>query len=314
MKNDPKILVIEDLEHINKLICSYLENDGYEVFSASNGKTGLKLFNKHYPDLVITDVVMPETNGYEVCRQIKSKESTRLIPVVLLTSLDDNESYIKGMDVGADDFLIKPINKFLFLARINSLLRVKKLNDKLDNSWNLLFSLARVVEAKDKSTEDHTQRVGNLAKKFGEYLNLSDEETDTLFKGGVLHDIGKIGVPDNILNKSGKLTPTEYDKMKNHTTIGKEICEPLQSMTDIIDIVLYHHEKWDGNGYPEGLKGKKIPLFAQIVSISDVYDAITSHRQYRKSFSKEKAIEFILSERNKSFETKLVDIFINNII
>ena len=310
----PKILVIEDLEHINKLICSYLENEGYEVNSAPNGKEGLKLFEKHSHDLVITDVVMPETNGYEVCRKIKSSERTRLIPVVLLTSLDDNESYIKGMDVGADDFLIKPINKFLFLARINSLLRVKKLNDKLDNSWNLLFSLARVVEAKDKTTEDHTQRVGSLAKRFGEYLNLSEEESDTLFKGGVLHDIGKIGIPDNILNKKGKLTPAEYKLMKKHTTIGKEICEPLQSMNDIIDIVLYHHEKWDGSGYPEGLKGKKIPLFAQIVSISDVYDAISSHRQYRKSMNQKEAIDFVISESNKSFDAKLVDIFIKNII
>jgi putative two-component system response regulator len=309
-----KILVIEDLEHINKLICSYLENEGYLVFAASNGKEGLKLFKKHFPDLVITDVVMPEKNGYDVCRQIKSNERTRLVPVVLLTSLDDNESYIKGMDVGADDFLIKPINKFLFLARINSLLRVKKLNDKLDNSWNLLFSLARVVEAKDKTTEDHTQRVGDLSKKFGEYLNLSDEESDTLYKGGVLHDIGKIGIPDVILNKSGKLTPAEYEMMKKHTTIGKEICEPLQSMNDVIDIVLYHHEKWDGSGYPKGLKGKKIPLFAQIVSISDYYDAITSHRQYRKSFSKDAAVKHLLSEQNKSFDSKLVDIFINNII
>jgi len=310
----PKILVIEDLEHINKLICSYLENEGYEVYSAPNGKEGLKIFGKHTHDLVITDVVMPETNGYEVCRSIKSSERTRLIPVVLLTSLDDNESYIKGMDVGADDFLIKPINKFLFLARINSLLRVKKLNDKLDNSWNLLFSLARVVEAKDKTTEDHTQRVGSLAKRFGEYLNLSEEESDTLFKGGVLHDIGKIGIPDNILNKTGKLTPAEYTLMKKHTTIGKEICEPLQSMNDIIDIVLYHHEKWDGSGYPQRLKGKKIPLFAQIVSISDVYDAISSHRQYRKSMNKKEAIDYVISESNKSFDAKLVDIFIKNII
>lgn len=310
----PKILVIEDLEHINKLICSYLENEGYEVFSASNGKEGLKLFSKNFPDLVITDVIMPEANGYDVCRKIKSNERTRLIPVVLLTSLDDNESYIKGMEVGADDFLIKPINKFLFLARINSLLRVKRLNDKLDNSWNLLFSLARIVEAKDKSTEDHTQRVGSLAKRFGEYLNLSDEENDTLFKGGVLHDIGKIGIPDIILNKKGRLTPQEFEIMKTHTTIGKEICEPLQSMNDVIDIVLYHHEKWDGSGYPKGLKGKKIPLFAQIVSISDVYDAMSSQRQYRKSHSQKEAVDYIISESDKSFDVKLVDIFIKNII
>ena len=155
---------------------------------------------------------------------------------------------------------------------------------------------------------------GGLAKRFGEYLNMSEEENDTLFKGGVLHDIGKIGIPDNILNKNGKLTPAEYTMMKKHTTIGKEICEPLQSMSDVIDIVLYHHEKWDGTGYPKGLKGKKIPLFAQIVSISDVFDAISSHRQYRRSFSQKEAIDYIISESNKSFDSKLVDIFIKNII
>lgn len=309
-----KVLVIEDLEHVNKLICSYLEVEGFTVFSAYNGKNGLKIFNRELPDLVITDVVMPLMNGYQVCKKIKSNENTRLIPVVLLTSLDDDESYIKGMDVGADDFLLKPINKYLFLARVKSLLRVKKLNEKLDNSWSLLFSLARIVEAKDKYTEDHTQRVGQMAKKFGVSMNLSEEEIDILYKGGILHDIGKIGIPDEVLNKNGKLTEEEFRLMKDHTIIGKNICEPLHSMGDIIDIVLYHHEKWNGKGYPSGLKGEEIPLLAQIVSISDVYDAITSNRQYRKAYSKEDALNIIKSESGKSFNKDLVDVFVNKIV
>lgn len=309
-----KVLVIEDLEHVNKLICSYLDAEGYSTFSASNGKDGIKLFKKELPDLVITDVVMPLMDGYQVCKKIKSNENTRLVPVVLLTSLDDNESYIKGMDVGADDFLQKPINKYLFIARVKSLLRVKKLNEKLDNSWSLLFSLARVVEAKDKYTENHTQRVGQMSKQFGIHLDLSEEEIDILYKGGILHDIGKIGIPDGILNKNGKLTDEEFDFMKRHTTIGKKICEPLHSMNDIIEIVLHHHEKWNGMGYPEGLKENEIPLLAQIVSISDVYDALSSDRPYRKAFNNEDAIKIIESEKGKSFNSELVDIFINKII
>ncbi len=309
-----KVLVIDDLEHINKLICSYLDAEGYTTFSAPNGKEGLKLFEKNLPDLVITDVVMPIMDGFQVCKNIKSSESTRLIPVVLLTSLDDNESYIKGMEVGADDFIQKPINKYIFLARVNSLLRVKKLNEKLDNSWSLLFSLARVVEAKDKYTEDHTQRVGQMSKKFGIHIGRSEEEIDILYKGGILHDIGKIGIPDNILNKQGKLTDKEFVFMKRHTTIGKKICEPLHSMSDIIDIVLLHHEKWDGSGYPNGLQGEEIPILAQIVSISDVYDALTSDRQYRKAFSIEDSIKIINEEKGTSFKSELVDIFINEII
>ena len=309
-----KVLVIEDLEHVNRLICSYLEAEGYTVFSADNGRDGLERFLKEHPDLVITDVVMPYMDGYEVCKKIKSDENTRLVPVVLLTSLDDNDSYIKGMEAGAEDFLLKPINKYLFLARVRSLLRVKKLNEKLDNSWSLLFSLARVVEAKDEYTENHVQRVGQLSKKFGILLDLPDEEIDILYKGGVLHDIGKIGIPDVVLNKNGKLTAEEFELIKQHTVIGKEICEPLHSMRDMVDIVLNHHEKWNGNGYPNGLIGNEIPLLAQIVSISDVYDALTSNRQYRKAFSKEDAINILKSEKGKSFKAELVDTFINHII
>jgi len=309
-----KVLVIEDLVPVNKLICSYLEAEKYIVFSAENGRDGIKIFEKELPDLVITDVVMPFMDGYQVCKRIKSNERTRLIPVVLLTSLDDNESYIKGMEVGADDFLLKPINKYLFLARVRSLLRVKKLNEKLDNSWSLLFSLARVVEAKDKYTENHVQRVGQLSKKFGIYLDLSEEEIEILYKGGVLHDIGKIGIPDHILNKNGRLTADEFEIMKQHTIIGKEICEPLHSMKDMIDIVLNHHEKWDGSGYPHGLQGDEIPLVAQIVSISDFYDALTTTRPYRKSYTKEETIEVLTNEQSISFDKQLVETFINHII
>ena len=208
-----KILILEDLDHINKLLCSYLETENYIVYSAGDGRQGLKIFYDKNPNLVVTDVVMPYMDGFSVCRAIKSDENTRLTPVVLLTSLDDNESYIKGMEAGADDFLVKPINKYLFLARVKALLRVKRLNDRLDNSWSLLFSLARAVEAKDKYTENHTYRVGEISKNFGIKLGLSPDMVDSLYKGGVLHDIGKIGIPDSILNKPSPLSEAEREIM-----------------------------------------------------------------------------------------------------
>ena len=309
-----KILILEDLDHINKLLSSYLEKENYEVYSASDGREGLKIFYEVYPNLVITDIVMPYMDGFSVCRAIKSDEETRLTPVVLLTSLDDNESYIKGMECGADDFLVKPINKYLFLARVRALLKVKRLNDKLDNSWSLLFSLAKAVEAKDKYTENHTYRVGEISKKFGMMLGLAPDMCDLLYKAGVLHDIGKIGIPDSILNKPGHLTEEERERIKEHTSIGHEICKPLKSMQDVIEVVYCHHEKWDGSGYPNQLKGNDIPLMAQIVSIVDVYDAITNSRPYRDAYSKPEVEEILISESGKSFNPDLIQFFISKVM
>lgn len=309
-----KILILEDLDHINKLLCSYLKNENYTVYSAADGREGLKIFYEVQPNLIITDVVMPYMDGFSVCRAIKSDEQTRLTPVVLLTSLDDNESYIKGMESGADDFLVKPVNKYLFLARVKALLKVKRLNDRLDNSWSLLFSLAKAVEAKDTYTENHTYRVGEISKKFGTMLGLSPDMNDSLYKAGILHDIGKIGIPDNILNKPGRLSPEEYDKIKEHTTIGHDICKPLNSMKDVIEVVYCHHERWDGSGYPNGLKGDEIPLMAQIVSIVDVYDALTSSRPYRKAFLKNEVLEILSEESGKGFNPELISFFLSKLI
>jgi putative two-component system response regulator len=309
-----KILLIEDLAHINKLLCSYLRQENYDVVSATNGREGLDLFKKHHPDIVVTDVVMPEMNGFSVCKSIKSDEQTRLTPVILLTSLDDNESYIKGMEAGADDFLVKPVNKFLFLARIKALLKVKKLNAKLDNSWSLLFTLAKAVEAKDKYTEDHTQRVGEISRKFGMMMGLPPDMNESLYKAGILHDIGKIGIPDSILNKPSRLTSNEYNIIKTHTEIGKEICKPLNSMKDITDVILYHHERWDGSGYPLGLTESEIPLMAQIVSIVDVYDALSTDRPYRRAYTIREVLHILENESDKSFNPDLIKFFLDKVI
>lgn len=309
-----RILLIEDDENIRFILTSYLTSEGYHVDSASNGEEGLKLFYKNQPDLVISDVNMPVMDGFQVCQRIKSKNETRLIPVVLLTSLDDEDSYINGIEAGADDFINKPANQKLFSVRIRSLLKTKLLNDKLDNSWNLLFSLAKAVEAKDEYTENHTIRVAELSFRFGQLLNLSEETNEQLYQGGMLHDIGKIGVPDNILNKPGRLSDKEFKIIQTHTDIGKEICEPLNSMKSIVDIVYLHHEKFNGKGYPLGLKGDAIPVTAQIVSIVDVYDALVSDRPYRKAFPEEKVLNILKEEKNNSFNPELIDIFLNKVL
>ncbi len=314
MNETDTILIIEDDRSINKLLERFLATEGFRVLKSFNGRDGMDQFYKHKPDLVISDINMPYMNGFEVCKEIKSKEEFRLIPVILLTSRDDNQSKIIGIEAGADDFIVKPVNRFLLSARIKSLIKSKKLNEKLDNSWSLLFSLAKIIEAKDNYTEKHTIRVAQLAQELGQELGLSEEEKNTLIKGGVLHDIGKVGIPDKILTKKGKLTAAEYEIMKKHTEIGYEICQGLNSLREISAIIYSHHEKYDGSGYPQGLEKDEIPLLAQIISITDVYDALRSDRSYRKSYSLDQTLEIINRERGKSFNPALVDLFLGKVV
>lgn len=309
-----KILVLEDDQDMNMLMSMYLKHEGFEVHSAFDGTSGIELFYQVNPDLVISDVQMPGINGYKVCRKLKADSKTRLTPIILLTSLDDEDSYVEGIRAGADDFINKPANRRLLAVRIKSLLKTKRLNDRLDNSWSLLFSMARAVEAKDSYTEDHTTRVGEMSRKFGQVLKLPEEDLDILYRGGIMHDIGKIGVPDQILNKPGRLTDEEFEQIKRHATMGKEICEPLNSMRDIVDIVHLHHEKYNGKGYPMGLKGHEIPLLAQIISIVDVYDALISDRPYREGFPQNKVLDIMESETGQSFNPRLINIFFHKVL
>ncbi len=307
------ILIIEDNMHMAELVEHYLVLEGYVVYKAFDGRSGLELFYKKKPDLVISDVIMPYMNGYQLCAEIKSHNENRLVPVVLLTSLNDNDSKILGIEAGADDFLIKPVNRYLLLSRIKSLLKNKKLNEKLDNSWSMLFSLVKVIEAKDPYTEKHGIRVAQLSYTLGKELQLSEELSDVLAQGGVLHDIGKVGIPDSILGKNGALSDEEFDTMKTHTTIGYNICKDLRSLKDIADIIYSHHENYDGSGYPQGLRKDEIPLCAQIVALADVYDALRSDRSYRKKLSFDQTIDIIRQGKGKRFDPELTDIFIHKV-
>ena len=284
-----RILVVDDNPHARELLRAALVAEGYTVTLAEGGEEALTKVAEEVPELILLDINMPGLNGYEVCSRLKGTEATRLIPIIFLTSMSDLEDRLRGIEVGADDFLTKPFRKVELLARAKSLLRVKRLNDRLENAENVLFALANAIEAKDPYTEGHIFRVATLALKLGRRLGLSAEHQESLWKGGILHDIGKIGVPDAILNKAGRLTPEEAAQMQVHVIVGERICQPLRSIRYLLPVIRHHHEKSNGTGYPDGLQGEAIPITARIVGIVDMYDALITDRPYRPRLSREEA-------------------------
>jgi putative two-component system response regulator len=219
-----------------------------------------------------------------------------LIPVVLLTSLNSDDDRIHGIMCGADDFLTKPVNKHELLARVHSLLRLKQFTDDLDNAETVLFSLALGIEAKDPYTEGHCERLSKYSVSLAEKLGLPEHLRVALRRGGLVHDIGKLAVPEHILLKPGPLTPEERKIMEQHTIAGERICAPLRSFRHVLPIIRHHHEKLDGSGYPDGLRGEQIPLTARILQITDIYDALTTDRPYRKALPVKEALAIMREE------------------
>lgn len=300
------ILLIEDDPQATGLLEPILVSKGYSVMVARDGVEGLEKVRNSTPDLILSDIDMPRLDGLEVCRTIKNNPSTRLIPIIMLTGFGDLENKIQALQAGADEFLNKPYNSLELFTRINSLLRMRYLNAQLDNAEDVLFSLARAIEAKDSYTQGHVERVSNFAVQLGAYMGLSEEDQDSLRKGGILHDIGKIGVPDHILNKAGPLTHEERMIIKMHPEQGARICEKLKSIRGAVPIIRHHHERLDGTGYPDRLVGDEIPLLARILTVVDIYDALTTTRSYRKGLSHEIAMELLWEETSKGWWDKEV--------
>lgn len=297
----PKILVVDDHAASRMTSVALLAMEGYEIIEADSGFSAIELIAHSSPDLILLDVMMPEMDGFEVCQRIKQNEQTRLIPVIFITALNDRHSRIRGIEVGADDFLTKPFDRLELAARVKSLVRQKRLNEDLDHAEKVLFSIARAIESRDPNTGDHCERLIKLGKAFGEYLKLSRNEIRDLMWGGNLHDIGKVGIPDAILLKQGKLTEEEWETMRLHVLIGEQICQPLRSTRGVIPIIRHHHERWDGSGYPDGLKGDEIPKLAQIFQIIDIYDALTSERPYKKAYTPEEALSTMKEETKRGW-------------
>ena len=292
-----RVLLVDDDVRNLKLLGAQVAPLGYEVLTATSGEEALGVLGSTNVDLVLLDVMMPGINGFETCRRIKGSTSTRNIPVILLTALDDAESRLKGIEAGADDFITKPPNKEELLARTRSLVRVKRLNRDLVSLENALISLANAVEAKDNYTLGHTQRVSTLAVSLGANMGLDDTDLQALRLGGILHDVGKIGVPEVVLNKPGPLDEEEWKLMKSHAELGYKICLPLmESIGPALDVIRHHHEKLDGSSYPDGLQGSGISRMARIMAVVDCYDAMVTDRPYRAGMGKDKALAILREE------------------
>src|SRR5688572_29232526 len=306
-----KVLVVDDVAANVELLKTLLTREGYSVVSASDGEEALQMVASAHPDLVLMDVLMPKLSGYEVCERIKHNPTTRLTPVVLITALHEREHKIQGINAGADDFLTKPVDPHELKARAHSLVRLKRYTDDLDSAESVIMSLALVIEARDAYTDGHCQRLAAYATLFGTALNLSEEDLAALFRGGYLHDIGKIGIPDEILLKTGRLSDSEYHQIQQHPVIGDRLCGELRSLRQVRPIVRHHHERLDGSGYPDGLKGDAIPLLAQIMGIVDVYDAITTTRPYKAAATSDRAYAELMQEVKRGWRRgDLVEAFI----
>ncbi|MDP9267373.1 MAG: response regulator [Acidobacteriota bacterium] len=277
----PRILVVDDNPDNIILTRELLGSRGYEVTTATSADAAQAAIRAQHPDLILLDVIMPGKTGYELCHELKADPQTRLIPVVMITGLTDREDRIRGIEAGADEFLNKPIFPEELFARVRSLLKLKEFTDELESVETVLFTLALGVEARDPYTEGHCERLSHLAQDLGRFLHLDEDSVIALRRGGVLHDLGKISIPDNILKKGDMLTPEEWEIMKQHPVIGENICKPLKALRLVLPVIRNHHEHWDGSGYPDGLRAHAIPLLARVLQIVDVYDALRTTRPYK---------------------------------
>lgn len=298
---DGPILVVDDDPTNRALLTEMLEMHGYRVVTACDGREALAEFARVQPSLVLSDVLMPQVNGWEVCQRLKSNPATRLTPVVLVTGLAASEHRIRGIEAGADDFLNKPFDRSELLARVRSLLNLKAYTDELECAESVLFALARSIEGKDPYTEGHCERLAEFSARLGQRVGLPEEQITALRRGGIVHDIGKVAIPDSILLKRGPLSGEEWKIMREHPVIGERICAPLKSFRLVTPIIRHHHEKFDGSGYPDGLKADEIPLTARILQLTDVYDALTTERPYKPAFSTAEALRRMAEEVKKGW-------------
>jgi putative two-component system response regulator len=303
-----RVLVVDDLPENREILTGLLEPEGYLLDTAVDGLDAVEKALASPPDLILMDVAMPRLTGFEACRRLKNDERTHLVPIVLVTGLVAREDRIEGIAAGCDDFLTKPVDSEQLIARTRNLLRTKALVDELEQAENVLVSLATALEAKDNYTAGHSGRVAEYAEALGAAAGLGKGERRNLRRAGLLHDIGKIGTSRDYLQKTGPLTLAEYEEVKKHPLVGYEICKPLRTMAPLLPLIRGHHERIDGKGYPDGLKGDAISLPLRCLTLADVYDALTSDRSYRKAMPIADAFRIIREEASVGmWDARLVD-------
>jgi putative two-component system response regulator len=290
------ILIADDHESSLSALEGLLALEGYEVVTAPDGEAALTAFHRGQPDLLLLDVKMPRLSGFEVCRRIKNDADTRLIPIILITAMTATEDRLAGIQAGADDFLTKPVDREQLIARVKSLLKQKAYTDELERAEAVLFALARSIEGKDPHTEGHCERLAEMSGRLGEFLGLDGPQVQALRRAGVVHDIGKVAVPDHVLLKPGPLTKKERALVERHPVVGEGICAPLKSFQLVLPIIRHHHEKLNGTGYPDGLKGDAIPITARVLQVVDVYDALIAARPYKRAMTPVEALALMEEE------------------
>lgn len=309
------ILLVDHVDLNRQLIKGILKAGPYRLLEARSQEEAIQVLERENVDLVISEWIVSDwsgrpNSGLEFCRRIKSSRRTHLIPVLIVTSVQGIENEVAGLESGADEFLVKPLQPAVLRTRIRSMLRQKRIVDSLEEAETILFALAQTVERRDKETGNHCQRLAGLSVALGSAIGLPDEDLLALYRGGFLHDIGKVAVPDAILFKQGELNEEEWAVMRSHTWKGEEICRPMRSLRPVLPIIRNHHERWDGSGYPDGLKGEDIPLLARILQLADIFDALTSQRSYKKAFPVDEAIRQLRHEAELGWrDPELVSVF-----
>ncbi|MBI2323694.1 MAG: response regulator [Chloroflexi bacterium] len=307
----PVVLVVDDVQANRELLEGHLDQLGYEVRQARDGVEALDLVAAEEPDLVLLDIDMPRMDGITLCRRLKADPVRRLVPVVLITAHQDRATRLRGLEAGADDFLTKPFDSAELLVRTKSLLRDRELNKHLDAAEGVIMALARVIEARDAYTIHHAERVGLYSREIGLALGLAEADLDVLYKGGVMHDLGKVVIPAEILLKSGPLSATEREIMETHAPQGSRIAEPLRSAAKFLPVIRHHHERVDGRGYPDHLAGNEIPLAARIAAIGDSWDAMISDRPYRTALERDEALSRIRAGAGSQWDAEIIAIFVD---
>ncbi len=300
----PVVLVVDDDEGVRSFFRRVLTAQDYIVDVAVDGPSALEAVARTAPDVVLLDVSVPGLDGFEVCRRLKAAAATRLTPVIFVTALSAREHRIAGIQAGGDDFLSKPVDLHQLLARVCSVARVKQYTDDLDPAASIIMTLATMIESRDGYTSGHCHRMANYATSLGRALHLGDADLQALHRGGFLHDIGMLAIPDPVLHRRGPLEPDEIELIKSHTIIGDNLCGNLRSMQAVRPIVRSHHERLDGSGYPDGLQGDQIPVLAQIMGLVDVYEALTSERPYQRPRPIDEAVEVLRSHVTRGWRRR----------
>jgi len=318
------ILIVDDEASGRDTLEAILEPEGYILVMAENGYQALEKAVQIKPDVILLDVMMPGMNGFEVCRRIRSEEQLAEIPIIFLTALDDRQSLLNSLEAGADEFISKPFDRFELRARLLGITRLNRFHKLSKERLNLeiahielkaaydatIEGWSRAMDLRDRETEGHTQRVTELTLKLAALAGIDQTELVHIRRGALLHDMGKLGIPDSILLKPDKLSTDEWELMRQHPQLAYDMLYPIEYLHPALDIPYCHHEKWDGSGYPRGLKGEQIPLSARIFAVVDVWDALTSDRPYRAAVGRAEVLEYIKDQSGKHFDSQIVELFL----